>query len=76
MLNKKEKVSGNFAEELNTAVVNTLRTALEGILKMDYPKQNAANGKTETDYELTARMMKAQARIALDLISNIQKDNE
>lgn len=75
-MRKKKVNKENFAEELNTAVVNTLRTALEGILKMDYPKQNAANGKTETDYELTARMMKAQARIALDLISNIQKDNE
>lgn len=74
MLNNKKAKNGNFSEELNKAVLNTLRTALESIMKMDYPKQNTANGKTETDYELTARMMKAQARIALDLISNIQGD--
>ncbi len=74
MLNNKKAKNENFSEELNKAVLNTLRTALESIMKMEYPKQNAANGKTETDYELTARMMKAQARIALDLISNIQKD--
>lgn len=73
---KKKKTSESFSEELNTAVLNTLRTALEGILKMEYSKQNAAGGKAEVDYELTARMMKAQARIALDLISNIQGDNE
>ncbi len=74
-----KKKTENFSDELNAAVLNTLRTALDGILKMEYHKPNSnanANGKAEIDYELTMRMMKGQARIALDLIANIQGDSE
>ena len=67
---KDEKVS----DELTAAVIKTLRTALEGIQKLEYTKPNGATGKTEYDYELTARMMKHQAKLALDMVDNIQND--
>lgn len=70
----KRKNPEKFADELNTAVLNTLRAALEGIQKMEYTKPNGATGKTEYDYELTARMMKIQAKLALELISNLQNE--
>lgn len=73
---KKKVNKENFAEELNAAIAATLKTTLESILKTDCKKPIGANGREETDYELTARMMKSQARVALDLIANIQKKDE
>lgn len=76
MLKKKTKSNGSFSEELNAAISTTLQTTLESILKTDCKKPSGANGREETDYELTSRMMKSQARVALDLIANIQKKDE
>lgn len=68
----KRKNSEKFADEQNKAVVKALRVALENIMKMEYTKPNGATGKTEYDYELTARMMKNQAKLAIEFISSIQ----
>lgn len=74
MFNKKVK-KDNFEEELNAAITATLKTALESIMRTDC-KKPSVNGREEVDYELTTRMMKSQARVALDLIANIQKKDE
>ena len=75
-MRKKKVNKENFAEELNAAIAATLKTTLESILKTDFKKPSGANGREETDYELTARTMKSQARVALDLIANIKKKDE
>lgn len=74
---KKEKIyDDSFKEELNSAIAVTLKATLESILKTDCKKANSVNGREETDFELTARTMKSQARVALDLISNLQGKEE
>lgn len=70
MLKKKTR-NETFSDELSVAVSTTLKTTLESILKTDC-KKPSGNGREETDYELTARMMKSQARVALEFIENIQ----
>ncbi len=73
---KRGKKKDKFDEVMVKAVFSTVREALESILKMEYKTVKGADGKEKTDYEMTARMMKAQARIALDLTSNIEKKSE
>lgn len=70
----KKKDLEKFKDEQNKAVVKALRVALENIMKMEYTKPNGTTGKTEYDYELMARMMKNQAKLALEFISSIQGD--
>lgn len=74
MIKRKNK-SKKFDEMMYQAVYATIREALESILKTEYKKPNA-NGKETVDYEMTVRMIRSQARIALDLTSNIEKENQ
>lgn len=69
MFKAKGKKVKEFDEVMYRAIVSTVRSALESILKMEYKTDD----KGQIDYELTARMMKAQARIALDLTANIKQ---
>ena len=69
MFKAKGKKTEKFDEVMYKAVFTTVRDALESILKMEYK----TDGDGEIDYEMTARMMKAQARIALDLTTNIKQ---
>ena len=74
MIKRKTK-SKKFDEVMYQAVYATIRGALESILKTEY-KKPAANGKETVDYEMTVRMIRSQARIALDLSSNIEIENQ
>lgn len=69
MFKVKNKKAEKFDEVMYKAVFTTIRDALESILKMEYK----TDGCNEIDYEMTARMMKAQARIALDLAANVKR---
>ena len=69
MFKVKSTKAEKFDEVMYKAVFTTVRDAFESILKMEYKTDD---GK-EFDYEMTARMMKAQARIALDLTANIKQ---
>ena len=73
MFKVKRKKADKFDEVMYKAVFSTVRSALESILKMEYKTVTGADGKEKIDYEMTARMMKAQARIALDLTANIKE---
>ena len=52
-----------------------MRDSLESILKAEY-KITDEDGKEITDYELTARMMKTQARLVLDFISKTMEEKQ
>lgn len=71
MFGRKHKFE-NFDEVMSKAVCSTVRDTLNNILNMNYKK--VENGKEVTDYELTARMIKAQAKLAVDLIGKIEKE--
>ncbi len=71
--NKSEK---DYEKKLFETRVAVLRDSLETIAKMDYKKENAVSGNGEVDYELVARMVKTQARLALDIDSNLENKKE
>lgn len=66
----------DFEEKVYIARISVLRNSLETIAKMDYRKEGTVSGRGEADYELIARMMKAQARLALDIESNLSNKKE
>lgn len=73
MFKAKQRQAETFDEVMYKAILSTVRDALESILRMEYSQAAGADGEDEIDYEMTARMMKAQARIALDLVANIKQ---
>lgn len=73
MFKARQKQAETFDEVMYKAIFSTVRDALESILRMEYRQAACADGEEEIDYEMTARMMKAQARIALDLVANIRQ---
>lgn len=70
---KKKKQEEKLDETTRDAVCATARDALKSILDTKYTVQNA-NGEEVVDYELTARMMKNQARLTYDLITKMVKN--
>ena len=73
MFCSKEK---DYDTKMLEARVSVLRDSLETIAKMDYKKENAVSGKGEVDYELVARMVKAQALLALDIETQLSNKKE
>ena len=69
MFKVKSTKAEKFDEVMYKAVFTTVRDALESILKMEY---KTADGK-EIDYEVTARSVKAQARIPVVFHANIKQ---
>ena len=69
--NKKSK-KPSVEETLLQARYESVKTALEDILKMDYKKEDVQEGAAlETDYEFTVRMMRTRARLSLDFVGSI-----
>ena len=60
-----------FDELMYRAICTTVRDALGDILKTEY-KSPTADGKEAIDYELTVRMIRSKARIALNIIENLE----
>lgn len=58
-------------EVLQQAKLDTLKNALQDILKMDYKLPPVAEGEAATDWELTVRMARTRARMALDVIATM-----
>lgn len=72
----KKQDEKNYETKLYKARISVLRNSLETISKMDYRKENAVSGGGGIDYELIARMVKTQARLALDIESNLTNKKE
>lgn len=69
----RKKKSDTLDETMTNAVCVTVRNALDSILKQEY-RISGSDGKERVDYEMTARMMKAQAKMALELLANLDKE--
>ena len=67
----KKQDEKDYETKLYEARIAVLRNSLATIEKMDYRKEGAASGDGGVDYELIARMVKTQARLALDIESNL-----
>lgn len=76
MMKRKPK-SKKFDELMYQAVYATVREALESILKAEYKIPSSDKDKPAAiDYERTCSEMKTRARVALELVSNIEIKNE
>ncbi|MFR5101216.1 MAG: hypothetical protein ACLTE4_01590 [Christensenellaceae bacterium] len=69
------KRTEKFDEIMYRAICTTVRDTLEDILKTEY-KKPTAEGKETIDYEMTVRVIRSKARIALDLIAKIEEQDK
>lgn len=69
------KRTEKFDEIMYRAICTTVRDTLEDILKTEY-KKTTAEGKETIDYEMTVRVIRSKARIALDLIAKIEEQDK
>lgn len=68
----KKKENEKIEAVLKQAKLDALLTALNDILKLEYNKTiSAENEKPEIDYELTLRMVRTRARMALDVVDKM-----
>lgn len=73
MTKKNEKANKKFKEALNNSLYATVYSTLTDVLKAEY-KTTAADGKEVIDYEMTVRIIKTKARLALDFVSTLVKN--
>lgn len=68
----KKKENETIESVLQQAKLDTLTTALEDILKIEYfkPKLEGAE-KAEVDFEFTLRMARTRARMTLDVVKSM-----
>lgn len=70
---KTQSDDAKVKEVLQQAKLDTLISALQDVLKMDYKTQPSAEGETvTTDWEMTVRMSRTRARMALDVIASME----
>ena len=71
-MSKKKK---NFEKALSDTLYTTALDTLSDLLKTEY-KTNDSEGKEIIDYEMTVRMIRTKARIAIDFVSNLKQREE
>lgn len=69
---QKEKKSKAFEKALSDTLYTTALDTLSDLLKTEY-KQKDSDGKEVVDYEMTVRMIRTKARIAIDFVSNLKR---
>ena len=69
---KKEKKNRKFEKALSDTLYSTALDTLSDLLKTEYKKTDS-DGKEVVDYEMTVRMIRTKARIAIDFVSNLKK---
>lgn len=79
MFGRKKKKNVKQPKQLEKAFINSLFNtvygALTDVLKTEY-KTTDKNGKEIIDYEMTCRMIKTKARVALDFVANLKNEKE
>lgn len=74
---KTQSDDAKVKEVLQQAKLDTLINALQDVLKMDYKTQPATEGAAVvTDWEMTVRMTRTRARMALDVITSMETKTE
>lgn len=72
-MRKTKKQDKQITEKLSATAYETLKEALENILKTEV-KTKDGNGQDITDFPLTISSIRMKARIALDFVSNLKKE--
>ena len=70
---KTKKQDKQITEKLFATAYETLKEALENILKTEV-KTKDENGQDIIDFPLTISSIRIKARIALDFVSNLKKE--
>ncbi len=74
LLNKDEQAREIFDKRITELKIKTLREALQSVLDTEIRKKDETTGKDVLDLRTTASLMKTKARVALDFVSNLGKD--
>ena len=74
MFGKNIKPTNDYEEKINAAKYDCIHQALKDILKIDV--KAISNGKEETNFVSTCSAMKTRARLALEFVANLEKDND
>ncbi len=75
MFKKKKKPTEAFAEKIKAAKYERILQSLKDILKIEI-KVAAKDGKEVTDYLATCSAIKTKARLAIDFVSDLDKDGD
>ena len=74
LLNKDEQAREIFDKRITELKIKTLREALQSVLETEVKRKDETTGKDVIDLRTTASLMKMKARVALDFVSNLEKD--
>lgn len=76
MLNKKKKTTTpTFEERMQVAKYERIYQTLKDILKLEIKVVDKV-GKEEIDFASTCSAMKTKARLAIDFVADLEKDDE
>ena len=73
--NKEKPRSKEFESALSESLYKTIHETLSDVLKTEY-KTEDKDGKEIIDWEMTCRMIRTKARVALDFVSNLENKDE
>lgn len=71
-LNEQKERELNFEKSVRLAAENAYKKALEDICGLEY-KKTGPSGMEAVDYEMTVRMIRNRAGLALAFVKNISK---
>ena len=72
---KKAQKPKEFETALSESLYKTIYETLSDVLKTEYKTTNK-DGVETVDWEMTCRMIRTKARVALDFVSNLENKEE
>ncbi len=75
MFNKKKQTAIDFDEKIKAAKYERIYQSLKDILKIEI-KAETKDGKDAIDYVATCSAIKTKARLAIDFVADLEKEDE
>ena len=72
---KKKDVNERFEDKIKAAKYERILQSLKDILKLEITVPSTG-GQNEVDYMATCSAMKTKARLAIDFIADLEKNND
>lgn len=72
---KKKQTTADFDEKIKAAKYERIYQSLKDILKIEI-KAQGKDGKDEIDYAATCSAIKTKARLAIDFVTDLDKDGD
>ncbi len=74
LFGKKKQTAVDFDEKIKTAKYERIYQSLKDILKIEI-RTPTKDGKEEIDYAATCSAIKTKARLAIDFVADLDKDD-